>query len=301
MVKQVIKEYHKGQQLMLPFDGNSEPYNYMQYIEYLEQIGKYGKLPVPKITINQISQNDDMLFECGVASLYESVDEVFDIYKIEELIEWIKNNYGTDVFTEEFAEYDYDINNFDISSLEDLYSLFNEKYYVFQAIKTLGKERLNGFLSMIKTNENGQIYCERVIDLPKLFGRWHQDGYFSDTYNTNDDVFHKQDFYQMVTQDYPGIGECWTYSKNGGEAYCSAVSNGTEITLKGWVNPEDVEWSMCIELEYSGEEELRLKSNAIVQVDEIEVIENDDDEHETYGCKLPIKGSILLNVCKNDN
>ena len=35
LVKRVLKEYHEGQQLILPFDGSSEPHNWMQFMEWL--------------------------------------------------------------------------------------------------------------------------------------------------------------------------------------------------------------------------------------------------------------------------
>lgn len=41
---QVLNELHANQQLMIPFNGSSQPLNYMQFIEYLEHIGHYGQL-----------------------------------------------------------------------------------------------------------------------------------------------------------------------------------------------------------------------------------------------------------------
>ena len=70
MVKRVLREYHKGQQLMLPFDGNDEPYNYMQFVEYIENIGTYGTINKPAKSFEECINNPELLEKCGIASLH---------------------------------------------------------------------------------------------------------------------------------------------------------------------------------------------------------------------------------------
>lgn len=98
-----------------------------------------------------------------------------------------------------------------------------------------------------------------------------------------------RDYFEAVSNAYESIGECWTYIHGAGDCYNTILRNGTKINLKGWVNPENVNWETTIQLEQMDEYEIRLYSNIPVQIDEIEVIEGDN-----RGKRLPLKGSIVV-------
>ena len=59
--------------------------------------------------------------------------------------------------------------------------------------------------------------------------------------------------------------------------------------MKGWVNPEDVNFGNTLALDKYDESELRLNVGAPVQIDEIVVYRG---EYENR--KLPLKGPIVV-------
>lgn len=277
MVKRVLREYHKGQQLMLPFDGNDEPYNYMQFIEYIENIGTYGTINKPAKSFEECINNPELLEKCGIASLHMNPWNGFDAWLVNNFLKSIEDEYGTGIYSEEFSPadtYEYDDSLFENMPDEEFLNIFKNRKLISQELIKRGREALRIFYNDCTTNELGQIYCERVIDLPKLLERFSVNG---------------QDFYQTVSKEFSGIGDCWTWSNGAGESYNTMIINGTNVSLKGWVNPENVDWEACIELENMDEYELRLYSNIPVQIDEIEVIEGNN-----RGKRLPLKGSIVV-------
>lgn len=295
MVKRVIKEYHKGQQLILPFDGSSEPYNYMQFIEYLESIGQYGKINPPKKTFEQCISYPELLENCGMFLLFD-VEENLDEYRTSELIKELVRENGYDIFTDDIIEmisgYDnpedslYDTETFDYYNMEpkNLYDLFKYPDILRQKLIENGRDELEWLYNkQFVTNESGQIYIERVIDIPDPMGRWFEKG------NSWQETGEERDYFEAVSNAYKSIGECWTYIHGAGDCYNTILRNGTKINLKGWVNPEDVNWEMTVQLEQMDEYEIRLYSNVPVQVDEIEIIEGDN-----AGKRLPLKGSIIV-------
>lgn len=294
MVKRVLKEYHEGQQLMLPFDGSSEPYNYMQFIEYLENIGTYGKIEPPTRTFEQCISDPYLLEECGRVLLLD-VDECFDEYRTSELIKELVRENGYDIFTpdivEMISEYenpddaldDTEVFDFYHMDTNNLYDLFSDRRVLINKLIENGRAELEWLYNhQFTTNESGQIYIERVVDIPNPTDRWHEKSY-------NPESDEELDYFQSISKNYKSIGDCWTYIQGAGDCYNTSLTNGTKINLKGWVNPEDVNWEMTIQLEQLDEYEIRLAYNVPVQIDEIEVIEGDN-----YGKRLPLKGSIVV-------
>ena len=262
---------------MLPFDGSDEPYNYMQYMEYLENIGKYGKLNPPTKTFEQCTNDPQLLERCGIAFLHMNPWEGFDAWRANRFLKQIEDRYGTEIYSDNFHpedSYEYNESVFENMSDEEFYSILKDRNLMKKMLIELGRDELDDFFNNCIVNELGQIYCERVIDLPKLFDRFSENG---------------QDFYQTVSKHFPGVGDCLTWCNGAGNSYNTIMMNGTNVNLKGWVNPENVNWESCIELENMDEYELRLYSNIPVQIDEIEVIEGDN-----AGKKLPLKGSIVV-------
>ena len=291
---------------MLPFDGSDEPYNYMQYMEYLENIGKYGKLNPPTKTFEQCTNDPQLLEKCGIAFLHMNPWEGFDAWRANRFIKQIEDRYGTEIYSDNFHpedSYEYNESVFENMSDEEFYSILKDRNLMKKMLIELGRDELDDFFNNCIVNELGQIYCERVIDLPKLFDRFNDTIYKKKEVNVDGNAWlendynqpaEEQDLYQNFSSKYPNIGDCWTWCKGAGNSYNSMLTRGTMVNLKGWVNPEDVSWDSCIELENMDEYELRLYSGAVVQIDEIEVIEDESEEHKTSGKRLPLKGSLLV-------
>ena len=319
MVKRVINELHKGQQLMIPFDGdsNTEPYNYMQFMEYLESLSTPGKLAPPQYNFEEIiNSRNPFLEQIGLRTL-QNYECVFDEWKVNNFLNDVEQSddtllvYRSCDYEEDFEpmfreDYLEAIGKSDIESWEDedLYNLFNNPRELSQILVNMGKEELRELYNRCCIlNDLGQIRIERVIDLPGIFRN-------NDGSKTNINISHEsnlniddnnnivavdplqkdtEDYTQSAQRRYPSIGVCWTYEKGCGEAYCSDISHGTSVNLIGWVNPEEVDWELTVQLESLEEYELRLNSGALVQLDAIQIIEG---EHR--GKFFPLKQSVLV-------
>ena len=295
MVKRVINELHKGQQLMIPFDGDSQPYNYMQFMEYIESIGKPGELPAPTIDFKTFILNSDFLERCGLYTLqdFEGCFRAYDVIDFLNDIEYSHGDelvYKNNIDDDEFEPMDFDdyLNAIGKPRIEewedeDFYNLFNNKQFISNLLREKGKYHL---LDLYKCccilNDKGQIRIERVIDTPGIF---RNNSPKADIDNSNN----VEDYTQSIQRRFPSLGVCWTYERDCGDAYCTDFKNGTKINLIGWVNPTDVDWETTVQLESLEEWELRLNSGALVQLDAIQIIEG-----ENRGKYLPLKQSILV-------
>jgi len=264
-VRNIITEIHQGQQFSIPFDGNSEPVNFEHFIDYLETIGKYGKINSPKMI--EFYNDKNVLRDCGIGSFFFGMDEL--------------DEDGFNEFIENFNE-KYNSYNLWVQGIPDVYSsnvdtntIYN--YLTPQGINLWDKEIVNrgydvisDFIYKMTINDKGQIYCERMIILPNPTERYSEGS---------------QDFYDSLLNDYgDSMGVYWSYANGGGRQYYDSKYQGSEVILKGFVNPEDVDWEMTIQLETMDESELRLIPNALVEIDEI-----------TYGSKkLLLKSSIII-------
>lgn len=141
-----------------------------------------------------------------------------------------------------------------------------------------GEEILEAFSRMFTFNEKGQIYIERVIGLESLMDRYHVG---------SDYRMAGADYFDVLSHEYDGIGPYWTYAKGRGNTYFSGPRS-SRITLKGWVNPEDVEWEQTIQLDGMDESEIRINGN--VQIDEIVAEFSEGDK------RLPLKGSLVIHT-----
>ena len=53
----------------------------------------------------------------------------------------------------------------------------------------------------------------------------------------------ESDYFKLLTKIYKGIGNCWSWEREGGEAYnahCFGDIKTDFVVLKGWVSPESV-------------------------------------------------------------
>ena len=133
---------------MLPFDGSDEPYNYMQYIEYLENIGKYGKLNPPTMTFEQCTNNPQLLEKCGIAYLHMNPWEGFDAWRVNNFLKPIEEKYGTDIYSDDFEiadTYEFDDSFFESMPDEEFCSIFKDRNFMKQQRMKIGREELNRF------------------------------------------------------------------------------------------------------------------------------------------------------------
>ena len=282
IVENIIREYHQGQQLMLPFDGNDEPYNYMQFIEWLEEVGTYGKLPDCTGELDKVFNNEEELYLIGVNDFYFGLGDEFDYEGYSMFLEDLEQEYTgqAPIFADGRSASDMDVDS--VEATEQF--LTPEGLEVWKrAIIERGRVIADNWRRRITVNEQGLVYCERMIALDKLFGRHHEP-----------EKYGNKDYYETLSSNYEGIGLYWSWMKGGG---CVYYENGcmTDVLVKAWVSPHDVDWSTSTSLECMDEQELRLNPNATVQIDAIEVDVYDEKGYATRR-NLPLKGSLLIGM-----
>lgn len=267
-----VNEIHLGQQLMLPFDGSSEPYNYMQFIEFLENMGDYGVLPNPKIV--DFTQDRNICLEAGEGRFFWGLSDELDEEGLYYFVEDFTEAYGNEVWADGEQP---DIENMWPLEIKECLTPEGQNLWDNKLVNK-GREVLEAFARMFTFNEKGQIYIERVIGLENLMDRYHVDSGYK---------MGGADYFAVLSHKYDGIGPYWTYAKGRGDTYFSG-SRGSRITLKGWVNPEDVEWEQTIQLDGMDESEIRINGN--VQIDEIVAEFSEGDK------RLPLKGSLVIHT-----
>ena len=230
---------------------------YSEYMEYIKYIGKHGTLQPKRFIIN-----DDFWYEIGTSYFFlgytsegEFDEEAFNIF-----LNKFFDKYGEDVLNNDIT-IDEIYTTFLPQDMEMGLTPLGFSKYKLELIK-LGKETFNSFEGYLEFNEEGQIYCERAVQLGE--GMTAED--FMKEYGDS-------------------IGIYWSWANGGARTYYSNV-NGPVVIFKGWVNPCDVNWGETIQTQSTGEDEIRLKNGATVQVDEI--------VDEYTGNYLLLDGSILL-------
>lgn len=266
----LLKEYH-GQQVF-NFDDNGEPYykknNYENYIDYLESIGHYGQLPPSEWNEHTISQTIDRELE-NIDPGRDDLNEDDYNYAFYDLItnSFFCYNNSDEIFNENFIEimdryekfleqYNY-INSsgnleYFLRSKEKLYINDEEDASIY--LTDLGEEEYEKELkdayrshideydlkNGLTINERGLIYMEREIVIPKANSPYMKSNYKGSFDN---------DYYKSLTDNYYGIGNCFTWQKGASEAYCAnsfGIGN-TYVTLKCWIDPKDVNWEETVQ------------------------------------------------------
>lgn len=261
----LLKEYHG--QTVFNFDEEGEPYfqknNWENYVDFLEEIGTPGTLPKSEwneFDIRRAIENakNETYFDGG--DLYDEdfteaflslVCEAF-IYHPDE-----KEDFFNDYFLELFNDYDSfkeDNNYYDecqtirkfLSEKIDLNYVEGLEEYLTYIGQTKYEENLKGiFLDKIydydiedglTINDRGLIYIERNIRIP----------YFnSPNFNRNG----KKNYYDYLNNSYSDLGNCFSWAEGKGEAYCGSdfgATGSSEIKLKCWVDPKDVDWNVTV-------------------------------------------------------
>jgi len=270
----ILNEYRN--QLTLPFDGEGK-YNYEHFVDYLEEIGKYGNLEQtqdPNIE-NYVNKNIQSAFLNYIDS-FDYTDEGL----LPKFIEFIDNN-QKDLpklfkiqYYREYLE--------DEDGLEDLMNYYLSEYgekkwkdYMFQVFE----DDINsfGFPYGVKQNERGLIYVERVITMPNILKKD-----FNHTYDNGND------YYKHLMQLYSnGVGVYWSWLE--GDAYCGGgYSDGQKIKLMGYVDPKSIDWDETISKQaYSlaEEREIQIKKGEPIEI--FSVI-------TTNGKKFPLQNTIIV-------
>lgn len=276
----ILKEYHN--QLNIPFDEYGSEVNgyklvYEQYIDFLESIGKYGKLPKENFTIGSVVETINQYLPNVhlINDIYYGDEEQF-LYDIEDML-W-KTQKGYYDYSDYFINYE-EIKDFGFDELCEYYEnneILND-YGKREFLTDILDE--NGFPYGLEINENGLIYVERIINIPEI--------------SSTKEIYHKFKY------EYDNVGECWSWAKGGaqdfGENNVLWDNKTTNIVLKGWVSPQSVDWEYTVSLNVSkslGEErELRLISDEHVQIDEIEIV-NGQFENKN----IPLQNSIIVTI-----
>lgn len=276
LVKSLNEDYRE---LYLPFDGNPNKPNYLQFLDHLEEIGYYGELEPSGYNP---FDDENVMFDAGCDSFYygytEDSDE-FDEDGWEEFLDRFNEKYGTEITSEDLeSPFDIHYSNFDD---EIKVQLKNE------IIKTAEGEIRYLLTNTYTINDKGLIYVERQIRIPKLADR-------------------NKHTFNFMSNNYDGVGVYWSYAKGYAETYYQGEGvpndnidninddyygkdylNEETITLCGYVDPKDVRWDMAIRLTYVGEYEIRLKGGGKVQLEAIKTLD---------GKEFPLKKSLVVDV-----
>ena len=281
----VRKIYEDYRQLKLPFNdttgkGYDDKYNYEHYIDWLEEIGKYGTLESSGINKRQlwnyIEDNSQEAF-----NIFS--EDCEDSYYLDDISCGVNAlfNYGEDwrreyfILPEEmYEDPDFDISDFineyniDIEDLDSVEKMLTDegceelKKWMYENFKSRYED--NGIPHNLIVNERGLIYIEREISIPDTL---------STKVYVNDEERNKDNYFALLRKWYNGLGNCWSWNKGHGEAYCAGhYDNADYILLQGWVDPRDVNWAETLarnSWSLNEEDELFINSEVIVEVDKI--------------------------------
>lgn len=263
------------EQLEIPFDGDGK-YNYLHFIDWIESIGKYGRLNPVKEDLAQELIYDEM--DDGIDYFEQMSDDYDEENKREAAIEYISNL--SDEEKEDQLKIPYD----EIDDDTYYYDMFND--YGMEEFQSFYKNKLEEMLDEnlnIQTDNRNLIYVEREITIPPLYNKD-----FKYAFSTH------KDFFRFLNDSYAdNIGQYWSFEKDISDSY-NGISYGgkyAKIRFIGFVSPTSVDWKETIYRNlYSlyEEKELFIDYNELVEVDEIIELEH----HR----RLPLKGPILLHV-----
>ncbi len=269
----VLKEYRD--QLTIPFDGIDGKYNYQHFIDWLESIGKYGKLPKSDSNIQKLMSD----------SFNESLELFSEDYDLElnEFIEYLNDN-NISLFElvnlpeEECEEYIKD-NDFYISNY------FNDNGKIefdnFKCEKFQDALYDNAFdHNNFRTNDRNLLFIERFIEIPKSLDK---------TFNTYNKKHN--DLFLYLTNEYGNnIGQYWSWFEGGVQCGSPYYSKTDKIILRGYVDPKNVDWEETIYRNaYSCKEEREIYLPYNTPIEIFEILTKD-------GKKLPLNGSIIVNA-----
>ena len=249
----ILKEYYNQTTFNFDKEGNAyfKKNNWQLYIDYLEEIGKYGTLPRSEWGYNEIVEsiraeqniitpNESDIYESDYADMfakltYESLfedDDVYDVFEptVADMLTSFKNEENPTTYNElyNFLE-DKDILE-STSEFEYMHTIYGSNKFQEMVNEAFTSEA-DDLADCLTINERGLVYMEREITMPKFDSPEFKSGRY-------------KDYFKHLMDSYYGIGECFTWQKNNGEAYCGNHFEGgtTHVTLKCWVDPKDINW-----------------------------------------------------------
>jgi hypothetical protein len=263
-------------QLMIPFDGSTERYNYLQFLDWIEEIGIEGQLP-----------QSQMNFEKEVQKSFQAAYEAL-INDEEGMCEEAMNDFFDSIYShgneEELNHYFPNLSNDEIEycmSSQDYSEMYDDfkpdaEFEIFRKDYFRALMRENGFPYSIRTNDRGLIFIERAIDIPPKFMK---------SLPTN--KYGRKRFIDFLYDMYgENVGQYWSYSQ--GEVQDSAWSRHTTLYLRGYVRPEDVDiFETTYRNMYSLHEEHEIYLPYGTQIELFEIITED-------GKKLPLRKPIIV-------
>lgn len=258
-------------QLVLPFDGRDPLHgkdNFEHYIDWLESIGKYGRLPNANHTVEEYYNK---YFYQG----FNQFDNESDNYG--DLAQYFYENFPPEKYANYYeypenieSEYDVDINELTQDGYAALENISLEYF----------KDRLSDhdFPNSIEVNDRGLILIYRALQVPKLVG----------SYSNN----HINDYYTKLHKNYDtNVGAYWAWNIAGADTYNAAYSPGDEhIVVYGLVDPKNINWEVSImknAYSLNNEMELELDYNAPVEIYQILNGKNK---------KFPLQNSIIVSA-----
>jgi len=306
-----LLEYYT--QLKLPFNdttskGYDDKYNYEHFIDWMEYYGKYGMLPNSNVDESQlmeiINKNKQEAFKLyldndiedsnylyalsnSLSQLYSRCEDGDDLRVYFALLEEMYENPPMDV--QDLMDL-CDLNIEDVDDIEKILTDEGKEAFKQNMFEFFEDEYTsNGIPRELTINERGLIYIEREITVPNVLSTEMPDNTISrsssiDTANNN--------YFELLRNNFVGLGSCWTWRKGKGEAYCgNFYRNGNLILLQGWVDPKDVNWEETIyrnAYSLSEEKELFINSGKMVEIDKVVVNDNIGDNYGKNILNKPI-------------
>jgi len=273
--KNILLNEYKGEQLVIPFDGDSDSYNYMQYIDYLQQnsVGKTltTKYKTPQEYIDTLEKPYLIwLARCyfNEVQSYEDSGGFFEndgaVDELKKLIHNWNEIYGID-----FNE------NIEKSDVRGLIHNSKNPELAIDIFSNFMKYVLRKIFKILLITKDGLIYVERAVQIPQIFNHSFK----------NDSGFDEELFYHLNSTYLGNVGVCWSFGVNNSDAYYGhkVYTNDIKntIILKGFTRFEDVDIIATVSLYFMNERELRLKKDGLVKITNMELQKN-TDENDPY-------------------
>ena len=288
----IKKLYEYYTQLNLPFNdtsgkGYDDKLNYEHFVDWLEYYGKYGQLEGSGIKEDDIQAT---FVDNNIASAFKYFfhNESEDGYFIEDIGEALRNLYYTASVDEDYlrlyfafdeemyenplediGEYIEDI-GLNIEDIDDVESILTDEGIekLRDLLEAEFKNRIidNGIPYSLEINDRGLIYIEREITMPNAM-------------SPNIPRDEKNYFEYLMNNNFNGVGQCWTFMKGKGEAYCGVGYGGDTdyILLQGWVDPRSINWQETLmrnSWSMNEEHEIFINSGYLVEIDKITLNRN---------------------------
>lgn len=259
-ISKVLLNEYRGEQLMLPFDGNSVSLNYEQYIDFVKCVTKPGELTSNIRNIDDyyehVNVSDELLFDIGMnCKFYNGYvrDEFSDEeYKI--VLSDLERQYGEGIYGENSHPWSNRYNIGEELSDEGFRCLANYLIYIG---KIDIKHMLNDLLK--NSNGNGMVYINRVLTIPKALSRYTEDGYDC--------------LYDLLHKIYGDLGDYWAYGINTGGAYNRNNFDGGNSTIRliGMTPIENIDMAETCGVESVGEYEVYFYDDRKIMIVGLEI------------------------------